>query len=207
VLKIYGHPFSSNARKVHWALEELGLAYTYEVIDWMRGEHKQPDYLRINPLGRVPAIVDGDVTMFESNAILCYLEERYGHGTLLPRDAAPRAEVYEWMWWQASDLSRVMLEPFLARFFASMGMGPLDDARQRSLIGATAAPLDALETRLKGREFVAAGQFTLADIAIGESVSLAEGAGIGLGGRPHIKAWLARLAERPAFKKTRASAG
>jgi glutathione S-transferase len=207
VLTLFGHPFSSNARKVHWALEELGLDYTYEVIDWMRGEHKKPEYLRINPLGRVPAIVDGEVTMFESNAILCYLEEQYGRGTLLPRDPAPRAEVYEWMWWQASDLARPMLEPFLARFFASMGMGPLDEGRQRALVAATATPLDALETRLKGREFVAAGQFTLADIALGESVSLAEGASIGLGGRPHIKAWFSRIAERPAFKKVRPASG
>jgi glutathione S-transferase len=205
VLTLFGHPYSSNARKVHWALEELGLDYTYNAVDWMRGEHKQPDYLRINPLGRVPAIVDGEVTMFESNAILCYLEERYGRGTLLPKDSAPRAEVYEWMWWQASDLARPMLEPFLSRFFASMGMGPLDDSRQRALIGATSAPLDALEMRLKGREFVAAGQFTLADIAIAESVGLADGAGIGLGGRPHTKGWFARIAEREAFKKTRPS--
>jgi glutathione S-transferase len=204
VLNLYGHPYSTNARKVHWALEELGLAYVYTTVDWMKGEHKKPDYLRINPLGRVPAIRDGEVVMFESNAILCYLEERYGQGKLLPTESAPRAEVYEWLWWQASDLSRVMLEPFLMRFFASMGMSPFDESRHRALVAATSAPLDALETHLKGRETVAAKQFTIADIAVGESIALAEGAGIGLGGRPHIKAWFSRISERPAFKKTRA---
>lgn len=206
MLTLYGHPYSSNARKVHWALEELGLPYEYATVDLMKGEHKRPEYLRINPLGRVPAIVDGDVTMFESNAILCYLEERYGRGKLLPLDPAPRAAVYEWLWWQASDLAKPMLEPFLLRFFASMGMGPVDESRYRALVAATNGPLDALEEQLKGREFVATESFTLADIAIAESIGLAEGAGIGLGGRPHIKAWFGRISARPAFVKTRPSA-
>lgn len=203
MLTLYGHPYSSNARKVHWALEELGLAYTYKNVDLMKGEHKHADYLRINPLGRVPAIEDGEVTMFESNAILCYLEERYGQGKLLPLHPAPRAEVYEWLWWQASDLARPMLEPFLLRFFSSMGMGSLDQHHYRSLVAATNAPLDALDARLKGRDFVAAGQFTIADIAVAESIGLAEGAGIGLGGRPSIKSWFSRISERPAFRATR----
>jgi glutathione S-transferase len=203
VITLYAHPYSNNARKVHWALEELGIEYDYKTVDLTKGEHKRPDFLCINPLGRVPAICDGEVTMFESNAILCYLEERYGKGKLLPTTPAPRAEVYEWLWWQASDLARPMAEPFLHKFFSSLGMTPFDDAKHRALVAATDVALSALEARMKGREYVAAGQFTVADIAIAESIGLAEAGGVPLGGRPYIKSWFERLRERPAFAKTR----
>jgi len=204
MITLYGHAYSNNARKVHWALEELAIPYVYKTINLMVGEQKTSEFRRINPLGRVPAIQDGEVTMFESNAILCYLEERYGKGKLLPETSVARAETYEWLWWQASDLARPMLEPFLSKLYASMGIAPFDDLRHKALVAASNAPLDALEAHLKGRDYVAGGLFTIADIAIAESVGLADGSGIGLGGRPHIKTWFGRMSERPAFVATRA---
>src|SRR4051812_2164924 len=118
MLTLYGHPYSHNARKVHWALEELGLPYEYETVDLMTGAHKKPDFVRLNPNGRVPVMRDGDFVLYESNAMLLYLAETAGPGRLIPTKPQQRAQVLQWLSWQASDLAGAMLQPFLMKFYA-----------------------------------------------------------------------------------------
>jgi glutathione S-transferase len=94
MLTLYGNPFSPNSRKVHWALEELGLPYEYKTLDLIRArEQKRESYLLLNPNGRVPTLVDDDFVLYESNAILWYVSDKFGAGRLVPEDLRERARV------------------------------------------------------------------------------------------------------------------
>ncbi len=202
MIKLFGHPHSSNARKVHWALEELALRYEYETVDLMTGAQKRADFLQLNPNGRVPVLHDGDVGLFESNAILLYLADRYGAGRLLPVEPAARAQVFQWVSWQASDLAAALQEPWFMKFLATLGQ-PLDAARHASLVAAAAKPLEILNGQLQGRSNLVGSDLTVADIAAAESVELADFAGIDLAPYGGVRAWYAALTRRGAFTTTR----
>ena len=77
MIELYGHGFSSNSRKVHWALEEANIEFDYVTVDLMQGEQKSPDFMEENPNGRLPVLVDGELSIYESNAILLYLADRF----------------------------------------------------------------------------------------------------------------------------------
>ena len=199
-IELFGHPFSHNSRKVQWALEELGVPYQLHVVDLMSGAQRSPEFLRKNPNGRVPVIHDGDLVLHESNAILWYLADTTKK--LLPADAAGRALTMQWLTWQASDLAARCLEPWLMKFYASLGQ-PFDAAKHASAVEAARAPLAVLERHLQGRTAVVSSDFGVADIAIAESIGLAEYAGIDLSSSPAIRAWFEPLTKRPAYAKTR----
>src|SRR2546430_300796 len=98
-LKFYYSPMSS-ATRIHWALEELGVPYEKVKLDLTAGDQKKPEYLALNPNGKVPLVVDDGTVIFESLAILLHLGERYGvEKDLFPSAWAPRAEVFKWMAW------------------------------------------------------------------------------------------------------------
>ncbi|MEO8683532.1 MAG: glutathione S-transferase [Devosia sp.] len=104
-IKILGRVTSINVRKVLWAADEMGL--TYEREDWglpIR-DPKVPEFLALNPNGQVPVLIDGDFVLWESNAVLLYLAECYGQGTLWTQDPHVRARMYQWLGWQASELN------------------------------------------------------------------------------------------------------
>lgn len=197
---LYGHPFSHNSRKVQWALEELGTPYELRVVDLMTGQHKQPDFLRMNPNGRVPVIHDGDLVLYESNAILWYVAD--SAGGLLPEDAAGRALALQWLAWQAADLASACMQPWLMKFYAGFGQ-PLDEAKHRELVESAKAPLGVLDAHLKGRTAVVGPSLSVADIAIAESIGLCDYAGIDLKPYAAIRAWYEPLTRRAAFEKTR----
>ncbi len=102
MIKLYGIAVSRTARPM-WALEELGLPYQLETVDFRKGEHKQQEYLTLNPMGRIPALQDGDVFMTESLAITLYIAQRYGTGKLWPADEPSRARVLQWSLWAATE--------------------------------------------------------------------------------------------------------
>jgi glutathione S-transferase len=203
MITLYGHPYSPNTRKVHWALEELGAPYQYRTIDLPRREQKQPDYLRLNPNGRVPTLVDGEFTLYESNAILWYVADKLGGGKLVPDPPYLRALVHQWVYWQTSDLGPAMGRPWWMKTVGPLLGKPVDEARHQELVAAAQAPLGILDAHLVGKPLVVGTELSIADIALGESVALAPQAGIDLAPFAHLGAWLARLAERLAFKKTR----
>src|SRR5947207_14977216 len=104
-IKLYSWPRSSGTR-VSWALEELGVQYEYITLDPQKGEHRTPQYLAIHPLGKIPSLVDGDQTFFESYAILLYLGEKYGVGKgMWPAGGGqPRADALSWTVWGVAEL-------------------------------------------------------------------------------------------------------
>src|SRR5690606_25220095 len=144
------------------------------------------DFLRLNPNGRVPVIHDGELVLYESNAILWYLADKAG--ALLPNDAAGRALTVQWLAWQASDLAAACLDPWLAKFYASLGQ-PFDEAKHREQLERAKGPLSVLDAHLNGRSAVVGTAFGVADIAIAESIGLCEYAGIDLAPYAAIRAW------------------
>ncbi|ERT03793.1 glutathione S-transferase, N-terminal domain protein, partial [Lyngbya aestuarii BL J] len=101
MLKLYGGAFS-RASIVQWYLEEIGIPYEFVLLDMKAGAHLEPDYLAINPIGKVPAIVDGDVKLWESGGILLYLADKYGK---MPDSPEKRGEIYQWVLFANSTLA------------------------------------------------------------------------------------------------------
>jgi glutathione S-transferase len=206
MITLHANPYSPNSRKVHFALEEMGAPYVYKTVNLPKREQKQPEFLRLNPNGRVPVIVDGEgdngLVLYESNAILWYLADKFGRGRLVPEDVAERALIDQWMWWQASDLGPATGRPWTMKFYTRFG-APFDEDKHRHLVQAAASPLLLLDQHLHGRKYMVADRFTIADIALSEFFGLCAEAGIPLADVPHVNAWFARIAERPAFQKTR----
>lgn len=208
MITLHGHPFSPNSRKVHWALEEMGAPYVYKTVSLPTREQKSPEFLRLNPNGRVPVMVDGDFTLYESNAILWYLADKYDHGHTVPDDIAERALsdralIGQWMWWQASDLAPATGRPWIMRFYHMRFGTPFDADKHTHMVQAAASPLLMLDQHLATRQFMVAERFTIADIALSEFFGLCDQAGIPISDLPNLNAWYARLSERPAFQKTR----
>jgi glutathione S-transferase len=199
---LYTFPRSSGTR-VHWALEELGVSYELHTVDREGGEQRGPEYLAIHPNGKVPALVDGDETYFESLAILLHLGATYGvERGLWPSPGPARASALSWTVWSQTELQPYMLQYVYHGLDSPVSYAP----DQRS--AATAAynrknfdqHLDMLETRLDGRDHLV-GDYSLADLAVASILGLGRHLGAPLGERPRTTGWLERCLARPARKR------
>jgi GSH-dependent disulfide-bond oxidoreductase len=197
---------SPNARKIHMALEELGLPYEIRWVDITRGEQFDPDYLLVNPNGKIPAIVDEDgpggrsIALFESGAILLYLADKAGG--LLPTGPAARWEATCWVFWQVANQGPGLGQA--SHFVSYAPNAGIEDsyARQRYVTEAGRC-YQVLEDRLGDREYLAgagAGEFSVADIACFPWTRLSKGHGIALSDYPAVAAWSERIAARPSAK-------
>lgn len=197
---------SPNARKVHMALEELGLPYELRWTDITKGDQFEPDFLLVNPNGKIPAIVDHDgpggrpIALFESAAILLYLAEKAGG--LLPADPAGRWEAICWTVWQVANQGPGLGQATHFTTYAPDAGHEVEYARQRFAAEA-ARVYRVLEERLAGRDYLAgpgAGEFSIADIACFPWTRLGRGHGVALADYPAVAAWSGRIAERPSAR-------
>ena len=201
-MKLYIVPGSPNCRKVQAVVHELSVPVETVVVDFTKGEHKGREYLAINPNGLVPSLTDGDLRLWESNAIMQYLADAHGETSLFPRDPARRADVVRWQCWELAHFGRALGTVLLERLFKPlMGAEPDESIATRGLeqLRPLAALLDA---HLAGRPFVAGGAITLADYSLGCQLPLADLGRVDLGPYAHIRAWLGRLDERAAWRAT-----
>lgn len=191
MLRILGKTSSINVRKVLWACDEIGLAYE---------RHDQGAELALNPNGLVPVIVDGDFVLWESHTILRYLVGRYGSTELLPQESRRRAEVEQWIDWQATDLNSSWRYAFMALVRSDPAF---DDPRQIASSTATwNRMMSILDVRLAATQaFVAGADFTLADVPIGLSVNRWLMTPLERPVFPAVNAYYERLSTRPAFLK------
>lgn len=183
-----------NGWKASVALEELGLPYTVHSVDLMKGEQKTADFLKLNPNGRIPVIVDreaDDFAVFESGAILIYLAEKTGR--LLPSDLKGRSRVIQWLMFQMGGLGPMMGQ---ANVFYRYLPEKIPTAIQRYQ-GETARLLGVLDAHLAGNEYLA-GEYSIADIANWCWARTAAWSGVDREPFPHLNRWLAQIAERPA---------
>ena len=160
--KLYTNLFSPNARKVHAVAEELGLELETQTVDLRAGEQRTPEYLALNPNGKVPTLVDGDTVVWESNAIMCYLAGK-GDTELWPK-SSKRYHILQWMFWESNHLTNAMNRLFGQKFFSGGNPDQAIVDRATKDFRKYAAILDG---NLADKKFVTGDTLTLADFAIG----------------------------------------
>jgi glutathione S-transferase len=198
-IKLYTWPRSSGT-KVEWALEELGLPYERVVLDGAKREHRAPAYLAVNPSGKVPALVDGDVRLFESAAIVAWLGEKYGVDKgLWPRGDHARADALSWTVWSVAELSAHMMQFVYHGLDSPVSYGPEQRSKAAAEYtrGQFERSLDALGQRLEDHEFVL-GAFSLVDVSAASVLGSGKALGVEFSERRTIAAWLDRCGARPA---------
>jgi GST-like protein len=185
-----------NGRKVSIALEEFGLPYTVHPIDISKDEQFAPEFLKIAPNNRIPAIVDRDtnIALMESGAILIYLADKTGK--LMPKSGEGRYRVIEWLMWQMGGPGPMLGQ---VHHFVKYNKGKAPYAEERYLKEGHRL-YKVLNTRLEGREFVA-DQYSIADIAIWPWISRFEWQTIDMKQYPNVKRWYETIAARPAVQK------
>ncbi|MBZ0147106.1 MAG: glutathione S-transferase N-terminal domain-containing protein [Pseudorhodoplanes sp.] len=185
-----------NGRKVSIALEELGLPYKAHPIDITKDEQFAPDFLKISPNNRIPAIIDRDnnMSLFESGAILIYLGDKTGK--LLPKDGEKRYRVIEWLMWQMGGIGPMIGQ---AHHFLRQNPGKAPYAEERYHKEALRL-YGVLDRRLEGRDFMA-GDYSIADIATWPWISRFEWHRVDLNQFPNVKRWYISIAKRPAVQK------
>jgi glutathione S-transferase len=205
---LLGRPTSINVRKVLWLAAELDLELDHDA-SWGSGATRStqdPAFLRLNPNGLVPVLIDGDLVLWESNAICRYLAARQGRDDLLPTAAAARAKVEQWMDWQATELNTAWRPAFMARVRRSAQyMG--DTRAIAASVTAWHRLMRLLDAQLASTgAYVTGASFTLADVVLGLSTvrwrltPMDDGADGERPSLPAVDAWFARLRERPGFR-------
>jgi len=185
-----------NGRKVSIGLEEFGLPYTAHAINIGKGEQFAPDFLKISPNNRIPAIIDRDngMSLFESGAILIYLADKTGK--LLPKDGEERYRVIEWLMWQMGGVGPMIGQ---AHHFLRQNPGKAPYAEERYHKEALRL-YGVLDRRLEGRDFMA-GDYSIADIATWPWIARFEWHKVDLNQFPNVKRWYVSIAQRPAVQK------
>ena len=201
-LTFYYTPMSS-ATRVHWALEEVGAPYEKVKINLADGEQKRPEYLKLNPNGKVPLLVVDGRPLFESLAQLLYVGETYGVDEgLFPPPGIDRAEAFKWMAWGSVTLSEV--------FMRILRNGERFPEEERNAKAKEAAMRDAgglfriLDDHLASRAYVLGDAFSLVDVSIASYVPFAARLGIDTQPFTHVQAWVARCMARPALARAMA---
>lgn len=204
-IRLYSWPHSSGTR-VSWALEELGLAYEYVALDRKKNEQRTAQYLAINPHGKVPGLVDGEIMLFESGAMLLYLGDKYGvERKLWPAAVGQaRADATCWTVWAMADLGNYLMQFAYHGLDSPVSYKPEDRSKacaeyNRSQL---VRGLDSLQARLRDREHLL-GAFSLVDIAAASWLQLGTMFGIELESHPRVADWLKRCSERPACRRAR----
>jgi GST-like protein len=192
-----------NGRKISVALEEMGLPYRVRTVDISKGQQFEPDFLKISPNNRIPAIVDPDgpdgqpISVFESGAILIYLAEKTGR--FLPKDARGRVAVMEWLMWQMGGFGPM---PGQVHHFLMQPDGPAKEYGFTRYHKETQRLYGVLDKRLAGRDFVAtAGEPSIADFAILGWAWRHERHQVPFDTLPNVAAWYERMMARPAVQK------
>jgi glutathione S-transferase len=202
-MKLYMNPLSPNVRRVRLTAAHLGLALEEKKLDFAKGEHKNPEFLAINPNGAVPALVDGDYVLTESRAIMQYLASKKPESGLLPRDEAARADVTRWQFWDASHYSPQMAALAFEKLLKGMlGMGEPDPRKIEEALGNIRRFAAVLNKRLDGRQYVVGNALTLADLTLASSMMYSKQAEAPVREFPHVEAWFGRMTELDAWKKT-----
>jgi glutathione S-transferase len=196
MIDLYTSP-TPNGWKVSVALEELGLPYTVHAIDLARGEQKTEAYLRLNPNGRIPTIVDrdnGDFAVFESGAILVYLAEKTGR--LMPSDVKGRSLVLQWLMFQMGGVGPMMGQAnVFFRYFPEKIQPAIDRYQNESR-----RLFEVLDARLAEHEWLA-GDYSVADIAHWCWVRTHRWSGVNIEGLTHLQRWLDAMKARPACRR------
>lgn len=204
-LKLHAFPLSPRSFKVLAVANQLGLEYDLMFCDLTKGEQRRPEFGAVNPNHKAPALEHGDFKLWESNAIIQYLASLKPEVGLLPEDERARANVAQWMFWEATTWDPgVAILAFERGVKGILGLGapdPVEIEKGTQKVNASAVILDA---HLKGRRFVCGDHATLADFALGSALVLEEVAQLPLAPYAEIKRWGGQLAALPGWQSAMA---
>ncbi len=191
-LKLYTFPLSGNAHRVELALSLMGVSYELVKVDLAAGEQRSDWYKKLNPISKVPVLVDGETVVTESTAILAYIAAKFDDGTWMPDDAALAADVHKWF---ARATSLLANGPAAARLITLFGAGfnPEETAQKSHDF------LALLEAELEGLEYLVADRATLADVAIYTYTAHAPEGHVSLDAYPNVRRWIAAVEALPGF--------
>ncbi|TWC01028.1 glutathione S-transferase [Bradyrhizobium macuxiense] len=191
MIKLYWSPRSRSFSAI-WLLEESGLAYERVLTDISTGAQKSPEFLKINPMGKVPALTDGDAQLAEAAAICAYIADRYPETKLAPATTDPkRARYLQWLFFSPS-----CIEPALIQLFTK-----LEVPTSTAAWGSAAQVFDVLDAELQKGPWILGEQFSAADIAIGAGLNFAVRIFKMVPPRPSFEAYIDRCVTRPAFQR------
>lgn len=202
-LKIYGTAASRAARPL-WVAQELGLAYEHIPLPYLGGATRTPEFLKVNPNGRIPVVDDGGVLVWESMACTLYLAERFmsqGGLSLAAQTHAERADILRWSFWVVTEVEKEALLFLMHRFLmpAERRKPQLAEDAIKHLNG----PLSILNQHLQTRPWLAGERFTVADICVASVVAWIAGASELMAQCPQVSEWLQRCLARPAYQTVR----
>ncbi len=197
-MKLYHAPGSRSSRII-WLFEELGLPYDLETMPLGDKRMREPEYLKIHPGGRVPALDDGDVTIWESGAIIQYVLARHGQGRLTPDVASPEFPLYlQWFHYaEGMMMPQINVIVVETKFLPPEKRNDTNVARARKLLSRM---LGAVDAALSERDYLA-GEFGAADLMTGHACVVSERLGADMSAVPHVQDYIARLKARPALIK------
>jgi glutathione S-transferase len=194
MLKLYGSTMS-RAHRVMWMLKELEVPFEHIPTNFLDGSTRHPDFLKVNPNGRVPVIDDDGIVLFESMAINLYLANKYPTA-ISPADPVEDAVATQWSFWVVTEIEKPLLLAAANSFLFEAALRN-EDERQLALRKLD-RPWTVLEKSLSRSPFLMSGRFTVADLNVAAVMDLIPTSGISLDKYPLMRAWLQRCLERPA---------
>jgi glutathione S-transferase len=203
-IRLFASPMSS-ASRITWALEELGIPYEYVQVDLKKNEQKTPEFLAINPNGKVPALVDDDFSYFESLAIIVHLGERYGvERGMWPASGQDRADALSWSTWAMTELQGYLRDFMYHGLDTRISYKPEERSQAAAEFDrfVTEKNFAMIEKRLADREYIC-GSFTLVDVVVGSVLRFGAMMNVPMGDLPNVKAYVQRLGSRPAVARIR----
>ena len=197
---LFATPLSANGRKVLMVSHHLELRPEIKIVNVYRGEGRTPQYLAINPMGKVPSLIDGGMVLWESNAILIYLSEAHADCRLWDREPARRADIARWLFWESSHWQPALisiLTGFVRQQLFPDGQAPVQvDWSDPTFV----AQAMLLEGQLAGRPYILGDELTLADFSVSAMMMYVRAAGFPFASFPQIAAWFERMERLPAWQ-------
>jgi glutathione S-transferase len=191
-MKLYYHPLSGHAHRARLFLSLLGIDHELVFVDLAKGEHKEAEFLKLNPFGQVPMLDDHGTIICDSNAILVYLAKKVGRNDWLPEDPEGAAAVQRWLSVAAGQIAHGPAQARLINVFKA-------PYRPEEVIPRAHAILALIEAELEGRGWIAANGPTIADVALYSYVARAPEGDVDLQNYSNIRAWLNRVEALPGF--------
>ncbi len=202
-MKLYGFAPSPNTWKVRALAAHLGVPLEYGAVDLTKGQQRTPDYLALNPTGRTPTLVDGDLKLWESNAILQYIASKTAN-SLWPKDDRARADIMRWQCWQIAHWGKEACEPLLFQRLVKkiMNMGEPDAAVVARALESFDKEAAMLNAHLGKQPYLVGRDLTIADFAVAAPLFYTKEAGLPVGSYAHVQDWFGRVSALPAWRET-----
>ncbi len=200
MLKIYGSDLSSPANKVRFVANSLGLKYEYVKVNLREGEHMKPEYKKVHPANKIPAIDDDGFNLFESNAIIRYLADK-NKSPLYPKDSKARAIVEQWLDFGSMHVGLALSKVVYNRLFAPMRGVPVDENSLKEGISFLERFLPVVDEQLSKQKYLAGDEMTLADINLLALLDPAEAANIDLSKYKNVAKWRSALRKQDFYTK------